>query len=317
MKSAADLLEVDPPPVPKVPVWARPRGEAQRDVDASYMAGAALSSLDNLVGQAPLWVGVWRQRLALKSAGEATRLLGRKEEVGELRDGHYFREASGDPGPSGRILLAWRRLSERGVTFNQSNIGPVAELLGIGWDGELTELLDNAEALLSSARPAPLLAAEIAAECYRARPDAELLAFWLADAVLARKFRWMLAVPLLMGQVGSSAFKAAETRRRIRPGEEGWARAVLQAYARAATDACDLAVDLAERTSLLVKVIPKLRAKGATDVIQLLLDDDAVPGSWSSARLSSRGARRLFERLVDLGAARELTGRPTFRLYGL
>ncbi|UXN76114.1 DUF1403 family protein (plasmid) [Devosia sp. A8/3-2] len=52
-------------------------------------------------------------------------------------------------------------------------------------------------------------------------------------------------------------------------------------------------------------------------MVKLLLSDDAVPGSWSSPKLSARGARRLFDRLGELGAVRELSGRPTFRLYGL
>jgi hypothetical protein len=89
------------------------------------------------------------------------------------------------------------------------------------------------------------------------------------------------------------------------------------AYATAAAEACDLAVDLAQRAARLTAVAPKLRAKGASDVLKLLLSDDAVAASWSSAKLSARGARRLFDRLGELGVVRELSGRATFRLYGL
>ncbi|MEO3388889.1 DUF1403 family protein [Mesorhizobium sp. CAU 1741] len=149
------------------------------------------------------------------------------------------------------------------------------------------------------------------------RPDAELMAFWLADAVLAQKLRWPIPVPLLMGQVNAACFKVGEPRRRIRPGGEGWGRAVLVAYAQAAAEACDLGADLGRRADQLRAVAPRLRAKGSAEVVKLLLDDDALPASWSSAKLSARGARRLFERLQELGVVRELSGRPTFRLYGL
>jgi hypothetical protein len=64
---------------------------------------------------------------------------------------------------------------------------------------------------------------------------------------------------------------------------------------------------------------PKLRAKGATRVVELLLGDDAVSPAHAAklSRLSDRAARRLFDRLIEFGAVRELSGRPSFRLYGL
>jgi Protein of unknown function (DUF1403) len=317
MEFRRDLLPSNLPAMPKVPAWARPRGEVQRDVDAAFAAGAALNSLDNVVRSEPAWAGVWRQRLALKAAAAATRLLGRKEEERALRDAHFFRAPGDDPGPAGNVLLAWRRLASRSTSLDEEAVRAAAEHLDITWDEQLAELVANAEDLATSLGPAPLLAAETAAEVHRARPDAELLAFWLADAVLAKKFRWPMPVPLLMGHVNASVFKAGETRRRIRPGEEGWGRAVLLAYAQAAAEACDLGADLAERAADLAAVTPKLRSKGAGPVVQLLLQDDAVPASRFGAKLSARGARRLFERLQELGAVRELSGRPTFRLYGL
>lgn len=317
MSSPTDLPPADPPRMPRIQTWARPRGNALSDVDAGYLAGAALNSLDNLVRSGPAWAGVWRKRLALRSAAAATRLLGRAEDESALRDARLFRAAGDDAGPAGKILLAWRRLASRSTTLDEEAVRSVAELLDLKWDEALNKVVTDAEDMATSSRPAPVVAAWIAAELYRARPDAEMLSFWLADAMLARQFRWTVPVPLLMGQVASSAFKIGDPRRRIRPGGEGWGSAVLRSYAGAAAEACDLGADLVMRAARLLDAAPKLRAKGAAEVVKLLLEDDAIPASWSSAKMSARGARRLFERLRELGVVRELSGRPTFRLYGL
>ena len=62
-----------------------------------------------------------------------------------------------------------------------------------------------------------------------------------------------------------------------------------------------------------------------TAAVALFLSEDAVaPVSMLSPMIqgttismTDRAARRFCDRLVELGVARELTGRPTFRLYGL
>jgi Fic family protein len=92
---------------------------------------------------------------------------------------------------------------------------------------------------------------------------------------------------------------------------------ILFAWAKAAAHACDLAAELRRRAQKLAEAAPKLRAKGAKAALQALLAEDSLAAATPIAGLSERGTRRLFERLGALGAIRELTGRATFRLYGL
>ncbi|TJV55270.1 MAG: DUF1403 family protein, partial [Mesorhizobium sp.] len=179
------------------------------------------------------------------------------------------------------------------------------------------DLCTKIEEVAGSQRPAPFAAAGIAARVVAMRPDAELLAWWLADVVLAQGLRWPRPLPLLMAQVFSPAFRAENGSKRIRPGEKNFECAVCLALVQAAAEACRLEAELSRRADKLLAVAPKLRAKGAGDVIFLLLNEDAVAGSLVTKNLSRFAARRLFERLQHLEAVRELSGRPTFRLFGL
>jgi hypothetical protein len=285
--------------------------------EAAFMAGAALNSLDNLVRADPPWTGAWRQRLALKSAATAVALAGRTETEAQLRDAWHLRAAGADPGPAGNILMAWRRSAARSPATNATVLRTIVDLFGLRWSENLAALPDHSDDLARSGQPAPLVAAAVAAEVQRLRPDFGSLGWWLADQALARRMRWSVAVPLLVMQARGPAFRSPSDRSRIRPGEEGFERAVCVALALAAAEACHIAGELAPRATRLIEVTPKLRAKGAGEVIQLLLDDDAISGTFQTKSLTRWGARRLFERLTALGAVRELTGRASFRLYGL
>lgn len=304
--------------LPTVPGWALPRGPVASDAEAAFLAGAALNSLDKLVRADPPWAGAWRQRLALACAATAVSLVGRTEDEAALRDAWYLRAPGADPGPAGSIFGAWKRLAARSPDVDVDTLRSSAVMLGLRWSDDLAPLADRIDTLARSGGPAPFAAAAIASEVQVLRPDAQLLGWWLADQMLALSLRWPLPVPLFMGQARSGAFRVEGSRgQRIRPGGEGFERAVCIALAQGAATACRLAGDIAARAARLDAIAPKLRAKGAGAVIRLLLDEDAVPGTLQTARLSRWGARRLFERLQALEAVRELSGRATFRLYGL
>ena len=306
------------PPLPIVPGWAQPRGPVLSDVEAAFIAGAALNSLDNLVRIDPSWAGAWRHRLALKCAAAAVSMVGRTEDEAALRDAWYLRPTNGDPGPAGRIFEAWKRLADRSPGIDAASLKSTIGLLGLHGGDELEPLIERVAALGRSSDPAPVAAIAMVIEVMAIRPDAELLGWWLADQVVALKLRWPLPVPLLVSQARSSAFREGGGRsRRIRPGEEGFERGVCVALAQAATEACRLAAEIAPRAARLEAAVPKLRAKGAGEAIQRLLDGDAVPGTLHTAQLTRWGSRRLFERLLALDAVRELSGRSAFKLYGL
>lgn len=303
---------------PTVPAWALATYTLS-DTDAAFQAGAALGALDVLARTRTSWADAWRQRLALRCAAASMRLAGRSEDEAALRDAWYLRPAGADPGPAGAIFGAWRQLALQPPVATADRLAKIVELLGLHWDGAaLAALCVEVNTLAESQRPAPFAAAAIATYVVTVRPDCELLAWWLADLVLAQSLRWPRPLPLLTAQVFAQAFRAGVGGgRRIRPGEKSFERAVCLALVTAAADSCRLAAELSRRAEKLLSVAPKLRAKGASEVIQKLLDEDAVSGSLTTKNLSRFAARRLFNRLQQLDAVRELSGRSTFRLFGL
>ena len=244
---------------------------------------------------------------------------GRSEDEAALRDALHLTRSGADPGPAGRRLRAWRALAAGSAGQWRSAIAVAAEALDLPGDDALQAAIDAAEACAAGARPAPFAAARTFELASRAltRGDrggaGELLAAWLADSVLAQKLNWPFALPLLAAPLFASAGRRATTD--IGDGAE--TARILFAWAKGAAHACDLAAELRRRAQKLAEAAPKLRAKGAKAALQALLDQDSLAAATPIAGLSERGTRRLFERLAALGAIRELTGRATFRLYGL
>lgn len=316
-------------PTATVPTWLRraipdAQSLANKDIeDVALAAGAAIGTLDAVVRRQERWAGAWRQRLALSGAAATAKQAGRVEDESALRDAVLLTRPGDDVGPAGLLFLAWRRLPARPAEelLTEKNLAAVLDEFGYAPDDEVvSDLADDLRQLAAGAGMVAMLTGAFAtAERY---DFARAFGCWLADALLAQRLGWAHAVPLL----GTEAALATSARPRrsaassVTTGIETdpeRAKSLLAAQARAALRAIDLFTELERRAKKLLAVAPKLRAKAADAVVDKLLSDDAIVASQQIAGMSDRGLRRLFDRLVELGAVRELSGRPTFRIYGL
>jgi hypothetical protein len=303
---------------PAAPSWARASGGAGQG-DPLFAAGAGLALLDAFLRADPPAAGALRSRLALQSAAASAKILRLNADEGALRD---LRFAVGDAlGPAANLLRLWRDLAGRPPGLDPGRIsdavarldlavdpnGLAASLKARAWEGDPVSAAAKAAAAVFSAFPdAPTAAAEI-------------LALWVFDLVLAIRLRWARPLPMIATRILDPTLRQLGASRRPRPGDLAWPNAAAGATALAAASALDLAAALSRRSNTLIAVAPRLRSKPAQKIVDLLLAQDCLSPAEAArhAPMTGRAARRLFDRLVALGAAREFSGRPTFRLYGL
>lgn len=280
--------------LPRMPAWVTSmRAETLEDV--AFLSGAALNHLHLVLGHGEVPQALLRDRLALRAAAACVAFTGRPEREAELRDAVHLLRPGDLPGPAGETCLAWRRAAERPVS-----VKALGRALPAFEPGQIAGWLDTGQGM-PVARAAMVLEAIL-----REAPRADEAALILADAALAQTLGWDHVVPLL-----TAGLKRADLRK-----QGGDLRlACHRAFISSAIEAVRLAADLARRAAHLKAVAPKLRAKGAGNAVEMFLTWDAV--APSALPLPDRAARRLCDRLVDLGAVRELTGRDTFRLYGV
>lgn len=301
--------------LPNQPGWVT-GGRAETLETVAFRSGVALTVLDQLISDARHGVPVklLANRLALSAATAASKLEGRLAREADIRDAFHLTPPGEARGPDGDLLAFWRET----VRVRTNDVGEIADLVGAEFAGEVGVWLDAGQEHARTHGPLAGCAAVLRA-VIDADERAERIACLLSDVILARALNWKQVLPVTSQRLAKAMLRDLTSE------GQGAELSVQVRILESVEETIGLARDLARRAEALRSVTPKLRAKGSGAAVALFLTEDAVaPASMLSPRIrgtsipmTNRAARRFCDRLVELGVARELTGRPTFRLYGI
>jgi len=304
--------------LPKLPSWVT-SGRAETLETVAFRSGAVLTVLDASVSDLARGVPVklLSNRLALKAAAATSKLEGRLARGVDIRDAYHLTPPGEARGPDGDLLAYWREATRLRLTGRdwQAALGA---LIGSDLEGEIDGWLRAGTARAGTHGPL-VGCVSVMRAVLEVDDRAERMACLLSDVVLGRFLNWPTVLPvsaqrltkaMLRDLVGKGPLAELAIQQRILLSVEGTIR---------------LARDLAQHGAALQAVAPKLRAKGSDAAVALFLSEDAVAPSTmlspmiqgTKIPMTDRAARRFCDRLVELGVAQELTGRPTFRLYGI
>lgn len=303
-------------PSPILPNWVLDGTAAITPEYAGFASGSALALLHSTLNNPsiPIPTKLLRNHFALKAAIACLKFERRSDDAGQLLDAYYLTAPGDARGPGGDMLAFW--LDACSISFR-----------GKGWQNRVIDLLldhlrDDAHDWLNLDVYGSDICSPVASAVKRLsqviekHPHDEAIAFLMADITLSKALGWAYPFP----------FFAHYLKKKHLLNEEG--NLLLDSHlaiAKIAQDILRTAHDLARRAERLNAVAPKLRAKGSDQAVELFLSELAVsPQSMlapkikgTNVTMTPRSAGRLCDRLVSLGVVGELTGRSTFRLYGV
>ena len=315
MRYQPATISDDPTKLPHLPAWVT-SGRPETLETVVFRFGGALTVLDQLItcptNHVP--VKLLANKLALTAATATSKLEGRLAKVENIRDAYHLTPHGEARGPDGDLLAYWREAARHRLTGRDWHAG----LVGSEFETVFARWLQSAVARSQTHGPMAGCVA-VMRSVLQADDRAERVACLMSDIVLARFLNWPSVLPI------SSQYLTKAMLRDLLGDGQGADLVVQQRLLQSIEETIRLARDLAQRAVILEAVAPKLRAKGSDAAVTVFLSEDAVAPSTmlspmiegTAIPMTDRAARRFCDRLVELGVACELTGRSTFRLYGI